>query len=149
MTNHEHEIEEIEIGHWIAQDKHYEIINLPSITPKPKVDDDCISRQVVLDIIEHYNSDALGSVFIDYEHGLKLVNAIKKIRPISQTRPKGHWIESKWGFECSECHKFIEGAYDDKTDGMIPNSNYCPNCGSRNIDQEEDIPIEYFENGGI
>ena len=46
-------------------------------------------------------------------------------------KPKtGHWIESKWGFECSECHKFIEGAYDDKTDGMIPNSNYCPKCGA-------------------
>lgn len=26
--------------------------------------------------------------------------------------------------------------------------NYCPNCGAK-MDEDEDIPMEYFENGGI
>lgn len=27
-------------------------------------------------------------------------------------------------------------------------TNYCPNCGAE-MDEGEDIPMEYFENGGI
>ena len=46
--------------------------------------------------------------------------------------------------ECSVCGN-VENA-----DWAVlgDNVNYCPNCGAK-MDLEEDIPMEYFENGGI
>lgn len=45
--------------------------------------DDAISRQAVLDLIEHYNSDGLGSVFYGYEEGLKFANTVNKLPPVN------------------------------------------------------------------
>ena len=44
---------------------------------------DAISRQAVLDLIEHYNSDGLGSVFYGYEQGVKFADAINKLPPVT------------------------------------------------------------------
>lgn len=41
--------------------------------------EDYISRQDVLDLIEHYNSDGLGSVFYGYDEGVKFANAVNKL----------------------------------------------------------------------
>lgn len=41
--------------------------------------DDAISRQAVLDLIEHYNSDGLGSVFFGYKQGVKFADAVNKL----------------------------------------------------------------------
>lgn len=40
---------------------------------------DSVSRQAVLDLIEHYNSDGLGSVFYGYEEGVKFADAVNKL----------------------------------------------------------------------
>lgn len=40
---------------------------------------DLISRQAVLDLIEHYNSDGLGSVFYGYQEGIKFADAVNKL----------------------------------------------------------------------
>ena len=48
--------------------------------------EDCISRQAVLDLIEHYNSDGLGSVFYGYEEGVKFANAVNKLSPVNPQR---------------------------------------------------------------
>ena len=53
--------------------------------------EDVISRQAVLDWIEHFNSDGLGTVFIDYEHGKKFEKYIKKIPSVNPIKT-GHWI---------------------------------------------------------
>lgn len=53
--------------------------------------EDAISRQAVLDLIEHYNSDGLGSVFYGYEHGVKFSNAVNKLPPVT-SQPKTGWI---------------------------------------------------------
>ena len=45
---------------------------------------DAISRQAVLDLIEHYNSDGLGSVFYGYEGGVKFADAVNKLPPVKQ-----------------------------------------------------------------
>jgi hypothetical protein len=44
---------------------------------------DAISRQAVLDLIEHYNSDGLGSVFYGYEQGVKFADAVNKLPPVT------------------------------------------------------------------
>ena len=40
---------------------------------------DLIRKLSVLELIDDYNSDALGSVFIDYSHGLKFKRAVLKL----------------------------------------------------------------------
>ena len=49
--------------------------------------EDAISRQAVLDLIEHYNSDGLGSVFYGYEEGVKFADKVKKLPPITSQEP--------------------------------------------------------------
>lgn len=49
---------------------------------------DAISRQAVLDLIEHYNSDGLGSVFYGYEEGVKFADAVNKLPPVNPQEPK-------------------------------------------------------------
>ena len=41
--------------------------------------EDAVSRQAVLDLIEHYNSDGLGSVFFGYKQGVKFADAVNKL----------------------------------------------------------------------
>jgi len=48
---------------------------------------DLISRQAVLDLIEHYNSDGLGSVFYGYQEGVKFADAVNKL-PSAKQEPK-------------------------------------------------------------
>lgn len=50
--------------------------------------EDLISRQAVLDLIEHYNSDGLGSVFYGYEEGVKFADAVNKLPPVKPQEPK-------------------------------------------------------------
>ena len=59
-------------------------------TTKNDLEVDCISRQAVLDLIEHYNSDGLGSVFYGYEEGVKFANAVNKLPSVNSQEPS--WI---------------------------------------------------------
>ena len=52
----------------------------------------------------------------------------------------GKWVELppfKNIYTCSLCGEWGEHHW-----------NYCPHCGAK-MDEDEDIPMEYFENGGI
>lgn len=106
--------------------------------------EDAISRQAVLDLIEHYNSDGLGSVFYGYEEGVKFANAVNKLSSVNPQEPKtGHWISIERKpletprFECSECHtqEFVE------TCMYKPIWNYCPNCGCRMVEPQKSEEI--------
>lgn len=52
-----------------------------------------------------------------------LVKAIPK-------REHGNWISQSWGYECSKCHEFIEGGWDNEANSMKPFANFCPHCGA-------------------
>lgn len=48
---------------------------------------DAISRQAVLDLIEHYNSDGLGSVFFGYKQGVKFADTVNKLPSVTPQEP--------------------------------------------------------------
>ena len=130
---------------------------------------DLIDRQAVIDLIEHYNSDALGTVFIDYAHGEKLANEVKNIPSVTPTEMKsyidncgniftypteriGHWIDdnademdAKYGrhlYRCSECNKYADnfvGGTEDWWD--IDKPKFCPHCGCRMVEPQESEEI--------
>ena len=50
------------------------------------MNDDLISRQAVFELIEHYNSDGLGSVFVDFRHGIKFADAINELPSVTPTQ---------------------------------------------------------------
>lgn len=54
--------------------------------------DEAISRQAVIDLIEHYNSDGLGSVFYGYEQGVKFANAVNNLPSVTSQPKTGHWF---------------------------------------------------------
>ena len=92
--------------------------------------EDCISRQAVLDINEHYHGQMPNH--INYEIW-KEIKALPSVQPQPKT---GRWIADvdRWGdiatsvngYKCSECNTFE--AYKDK---------YCPNCGAKMERSEE------------
>ena len=97
--------------------------------------DDLISKLSVLELIDDYNSDALGSVFIDYSHGLKFKRAVLKLPSAEKT---GKWEEVKnsdgasHDYRCSVCHR-----YRFHNGEMRSKYKYCPNCGCRMVEQRE------------
>lgn len=61
-------------------------------------------------------------------------------------RKKGEWVNNIHDIPiCDQCGYMtpFDRAVDDYEYG-----NYCPNCGA-DMREPEDIPMEYFENGGI
>ena len=110
--------------------------------------EDAISRQAVFDLIEHYNSDGLGTVFIDFRHGIKFADAINKLPSVKQEPKTGHWEEvseeyiqvydlngiPSCGDEriCSECG--FETVFIGEHCSQY---KYCPNCGARMVEPQE------------
>ena len=109
--------------------------------------EDAISRQAVLDLIEHYNSDGLGSVFYGYEHGVKFADAVNKLPSVRPQEQTGKWEKivkehkcyarddtyTTTEYHCSECgsEPFVN------EDGFYEFSNYCPNCGAKMVEPQE------------
>lgn len=58
---------------------------------------DLIDRQAVLDLIEHYNSDGLGSVFYGYEEGVKFADAVNKLPPVNPQESSITWVTGSDG----------------------------------------------------
>ena len=109
---------------------HYEDVvfakDIINAEPSISICTDAISRQAVLDLIEHYNSDGLGSVFYGYEEGVKFADAVNKLPPVS-TEKTGRWITTRTfmhdgEYYCSKCK--CDSPRNERWD-------YCPNCGAR------------------
>ena len=89
--------------------------------------EDCISREEVLEQAKDYGSNTY----------LIPVNSVKTLPSVKPTRPTGKWIEKEdynldTYYECSEC-----GA-DYCIEGDILIHKYCPNCGARMTESEEE-----------
>ena len=107
------------------------------------LDNNLISRQTVLDMLEDINAETDGVGFY-YEH---YVEYIKNLPSVTPKEKIGHWIETnseidvKYGrhsYKCSECgdyaNDFVYGM-EDWWDACKP--NYCPNCGVRMVEPQE------------
>ena len=80
---------------------------------------------------------AEGKEFGEKTYALILVEHLNEIPSVDAVPVKhGRWIDMDDHVLCSLCGATHYGA----------DKNYCPNCGARM--DEEDIPMEYFENGG-
>lgn len=108
-----------------------------------------ISRQAVLDLIEHYNSDGLGSVFYGYEEGVKFADAVNKLPPVTPQPKTGHWIYRIYGefheqgdWYCSHCdYQFNYGN---------GHAKHCPECGYEMSEAPtEEVISEYDKRRGI
>ena len=93
-------------------------------------DEDCISREAVIDYIKDCTID------LGYENGTNMVIDVISNLPSVQPKSKiGHWIADvdRWGdvvttvngYRCSECGEF-------NTD----KDNYCPNCGAKMVEPQ-------------
>ena len=92
-----------------------EINKLSSIKQEPS--GDLISRQAVIDACEQ---------------SINILEAVDRIMDLPSVEQKtGHWIDhqdGRWIYaKCSEC----ETVHDTQT-------NYCPNCGCRMVEQESE-----------
>lgn len=102
--------------------------------------EDAISRQAVLDVVENSCLD-LG----DYEDTEAFCYMIRSLLPVTPTRKKGKWIDTKeistnrkgqivHEVICSECNGI---SYFRGMDGKYIGANLCPNCGAEMESEEE------------
>ena len=81
----------------------------------------------MIDIIDDYHN------YMEYFSCSNMIDDVKKLPPVTPTRPKGHWITQDihnchTNFRCSECdyvHDFMH-LYGEPT----ADYTYCPNCGA-------------------
>ena len=85
-------------------------------TAKNDLGVDCISREVVLDVIEReqFKGDAISE--------------IEKLPPVTPQPRKGHWMGKGDFITCSCCNE-MSYPFESSGYGSIYH-NYCPNCGA-------------------
>lgn len=111
-----------------------------------KTNDDTISRQAAIDAVMKFmpsltTPDGCGQFDREiYETQEMFVDIGQALSDLPSTEQHGHWTlidkgHNFYNWECSICGGSGRGDY-----------LFCPYCGAV---MDEDIPIEYFENGGI
>ena len=111
--------------------------------------DDLISRQAAIDSLTEIIIN-LKNVYGDMGSAVNGAReCIKSLSSAEPERKRGEWIyEGKRGrFPACKCS--ICGHYENADWAMLQGANFCPNCGADMREEYEDIPMEYFENGGI
>lgn len=101
------------------------LVNLPSAQPERTDCTEC----------EEYDSETKSCP--------KYCDVIRQTLAEAQPECTGRWIEYvEDGYvECPFCHSATN------CDGNISELHFCFSCGAR-MEEPEDIPMEYFENGG-
>ena len=112
---------------------------------------DCISRQALKNALINWQME-YSEKDKDVERFDTIGKVIDLVEQMPTAEPKtGRWIknEDRCGWQCSECMTDNIFAYDwDSETGVYKFQDfYCPHCGVK-MEKDEDIPMEYFENGG-
>lgn len=99
------------------------------------MNDDTISKQAAIDVIAGMEAVGYSPYAI-----IGRLDALLALNRLPSTERHGHWTlidkgHNFYNWECSICGGSGRGDY-----------AFCPWCG---VIMDEDIPIEYFENGGI
>ena len=89
---------------------------LPSVTPKQELCEDCISRQAALDAIFN-NAEKPGDAY----------HAVRMLTSVTPEQRTGRWVRRTGMTErCSECDFMGASFY-----------NFCPNCGAKMESEEQ------------
>ena len=114
---------------------------------------DLISRKAVIDKIEdidmqvYEGNAAIGRrILLTKEEVIYAMNDIPSVEP---ERKRGEWIYDGKRGRFPACKCSICGHYENADWTILQGVNFCPHCGADMRDEYEDIPMEYFENGGI
>lgn len=96
--------------------------------------EDAVSRQEAIDAVEQIVSSRSVCINSDEYHGMKrmqkqAVIELTNLPPAQPERPKGHWIDTGSGQECSECGE-VQYGYDNFR-------YYCAKCGSDNRGKQD------------
>lgn len=102
--------------------------------------EDCISRKLLSDnICEGISCNECSFNEIDGESGCLLQKRFDELSSVTPTRPTGKWKElekiispNELICECSVCGHVVSFLND------YPKSNYCPKCGARMGESEEE-----------
>ena len=106
-----------------AMSKHTETHDLRTKT-HGVCSDELISREDVIELIE----EVCPIYSNDYRFILK-----DRVKNLPSANKSGHWIDDGDCSICSKCHE----AYGLTSLGQLYTPNFCPNCGSRNIEEGE------------
>ena len=87
-----------------------------------------VSRQAVLEQIYQWAIGNREYLPINAMH--YLTRRMQDLPSVTPQQKIGHWIRGHHGFGCSNCHKSIEGKWDDNIDD-ITGTLFCPNCGAK------------------
>lgn len=79
-----------------------------------------------------------------HEELYALIDRQPTIDPVKKGKWRKQNNEYSYWYECSECG--CEPLWS-RFYGEFDFSAFCPNCGAK-MEEPEDIPMEYFENGG-
>lgn len=129
---------------------------------KNALEEDTISRQAAIDALKNLEDLQGRNVFT--KNGLYPWNVIAQLPSVTPKQRTGHNCNEDYAdcdqFVCSECGIELQDwcrIERDEDDGKITCHEYvmkyCPNCGTRMVEPQEsedneDIPMEYFESGG-
>ena len=114
-----------------------------------KIKDDTISRVAAIDIVEFECGEWRGLA-------QTIVNGLKKLPSAQSERKKGKWIERNPQnsdkcrlIECDKCGFSHIVGFNVPYEHWIENRNFCERCGADMRCEDDNIPMEYFESGGI
>ena len=89
-----------------------------------KLNNDLISRQMVIDAIEEMQIPIMRSKCESDQFKFSALAEVRQmISELPSAQPHGKWILETYQIRCSNCNKLF-------SDNLFP-SNYCPNCGAR------------------
>lgn len=99
--------------------------------------EDCVSREAVKEQFEevvHNNGSAT-----------EFLVRLWKLPSVTPTRPTGKWEYVQYDYNpnignwhCSECRNIVIECANKNEEGGIPKYKYCPNCGARMVESEEE-----------
>ena len=103
---------------------------------EPETCGDCVSRKELLKKFTYdYKGEKIPEVDCDNfptQISFKDVKKwIRELPSVTQERPRGKWIDDGDCIICNKCHKAYGWL------SIKQASNYCPDCGSYNVDIKE------------
>ena len=93
------------------------------------LDNNLISRQTVLDIVDSYSKSQSNVEDVTQD----IISDIVALQPVNSQTKTGHWIDDK----CSICGKGIEDLIDSREWYRNEEPNFCPFCGLKLVNSQE------------